>query len=177
MQQESLKEKYICVFYWKIQSIPASTKATDDECPLKKMMQYYAVVPGAQTSRLELKTSNFPALLIFSGFQKFPIQQLWGAALPSGSHSQSMGRPWPWCSPRDVLISFAKEARSNLASFCTKLPSCHLGKGDFKPCGHPPCVLKGSRKAPRHSGAAVARLLGNKQAIFHTCSPLCQGTL
>lgn len=144
MQQESLKEKYICVFYWKIQSIPASTKATDDECPLKKMMQYYAVVPGAQTSRLELKTSNFPALLIFSGFQKFPIQQLWGAALPSGSHSQSMGRPWPWCSPRDVLISFAKEARSNLASFCTKLPSCHLGKGEFKPCGHPPCVLFGA---------------------------------
>lgn len=112
-QEPSKKKAFLwkksqCAFLQKDKSIGASTKVADDNCPLKKMMQQHsAVVPGAQSSRLELETSNFPALLIFTRFEKFPIQQLW--ALTSGSHSRSLARPWLWCSPRDIFLSFPKE--------------------------------------------------------------------
>lgn len=65
--------------------------------------------------------------LLFSGFQTFPIQQLWGAAPTSGCQGWSMGRPWPWCSPRDILSPFP----SHSASFHTKFPSLHFGKRTF----------------------------------------------
>lgn len=117
--------------------IPASTKAADDKCPLKKMMQHSVVVPGAQSSRLELKKSNFPALLIFSGFEKFPIQQLGGAALTSGSFSWSLARPWPWCSPLlGMSLSLSQRKCDCLESFCMKFQPRHLSHGKSKPQEH-----------------------------------------
>lgn len=101
------------------------------------MMQHSAVVPGAQSSRLELKTSNFPALLIFSGFEKFPIQQLGGAALTSGSFSWSLARPWPRRSPLlGMSLSLSQRKCDCFDSFCTKFQPHHLSQGKFKPREH-----------------------------------------
>lgn len=70
-----LWKKSKCAFLQKdTEGIPAYTEAADDKWPLKKMMQHTVVLPGAQSSRLEVETSSFPALLIFSLFSNFGEQ-------------------------------------------------------------------------------------------------------
>lgn len=81
------------MFLWEdTESIPDSTKTTDEKCPLQKMTEYSEVAPRVQPSRLELRTRNFPAYYS-QAFKRFPFSN-------SGEQPRPQAvRAGPWEGP------------------------------------------------------------------------------